>query len=780
MKNKLIYTFYFFFFFFNTIAMSNELEINSSKINYDDNSKIVILEENVSAFDSKNNRIFSEYAKYDKTQKLFQTSGDTKIVTSQNYEITGTDVFLDDKKKIIYSNNKTKVIDTDNNQIFLEMFNYSTENNILFSKGNIKIIDNKNNVYNFSEIYIDEKKMKMVGSEVKVKLNDNDLKVDEKNDPRFYSNTVSVSKDKSVFSKGVFTYCKIRENDKCPPWSLQSEKIEHRNSNKTIYYENAILKVYDFPIFYFPKFSHPDPSVKRKSGLLIPSFTNTSNLGSGFSIPYFWNIANDKDLTFTPKIYYEENPLFLAEYRQDFESSFLIIDGGYTEGYKKNTSKNSTGSRTHLFSQFNMNFVDEETKNSNLEINYQSVSNNTYFKIHDIDTSLIDTDFNILENTVDYTYENEDVFFGVNVSAFENTTIQNRKRYEYLLPYINFEKNLLVDDNFGVFDLSSKLRVKNYDVNKQTEILVNDFGWKSNKWISDFGIDSRFEGLLKAVNYNASKDVEYKTDENNSELSGVIGIMSKLGMYRKGSLNKTIYSLTPKTLLRYAPGHMRNIDDGRLTYSNLFDITKTNEIDVIEKGLSTSIGFDFKNNNLEKDGTLGRNNFSLSVGQVISEKENMDIPSSTSLDQRFSDVVGESVYNIANNLNINYNFSIDQSYKELNYSEIGLDFKNEKTNFNINYLEEKNHIGNQEYVKSDIELELGQSTALSFSTKRNLQTNSAEFYNLSYDYINDCLRAGIAYRREFYTDRDIEPNNSLMFTLTIVPFGKANSPAVNK
>ena len=779
MKSKLIYIFYFFFLF-NTVAISDELEINSSKINYNDNSKIVILEDKVSAIDSKNNKIFSEYAKYNKTQKLFETSGDTKIITSQNYVLTGKDVFLDDKNKIIYSNNKTKVTDTDNNQIFVEMFNYSTENNILFSKGNIKVIDNKNNVYNFSEIYIDEKKMKMVGSEAKVKLNDNDLKINEKNDPRFYSNTVSISKDKSIFNKGVFTYCKIRENDKCPPWSLQAEKIEHVNSNKTIYYENAVLRVYDFPIFYFPRFSHPDPTVKRKSGLLVPLLTNNSNLSSGLSIPYFWNIANDKDLTFTPKIYHEENPLFLAEYRQDFEKSFLIIDGGYTEGYKKNTSVNSTGSRTHLFSQFNMNFFDEGYKSSDLEINYQSVSNNTHLKVHNIDSVLVKTDFNILENTLDYAYENEDVFFGVNVSAFENTTIQDRKRYEYLLPYINFEKNLLVDDSYGVFDLSTKLRVKNYDVNKQTEIIVNDLNWKSNKWINNFGIGSQFQGLLKAVNYSASNDEKYKTENNNSEMSGAIGIMSKLGMYKNSSLSKTIYSFTPKVLLRYAPGHMRNIDDGRLTYSNLFDITKTNEIDVIEKGLSTSVGFDFKNSNLEEDGTLGQNNLSFSVGQVISEKENMDIPASTSLDQRFSDVVGEAVYKVTDNLDFNYNFSIDQNYKEINYSEIGLGFKQEKTNFNINYLEEKNHIGNQEYIKSDIELELGQSTALNFSTKRNLQTNSAEFYNLSYDYINDCLKAGIAYRREFYTDRDIKPNNSLMFTITIVPFGKANSPAVNK
>ncbi len=93
------------------------------------------------------------------------------------------------------------------------------------------------------------------------------------------------------------------------------------------------MKIYDFPIFFSPRFSHPDPTVKRRSGLLAPTLTNSTTLGSGVATPYFWNIAMDKDLTFTPKFYVKENPLLLAEYRQDFVNSFLILDTGYTPGH---------------------------------------------------------------------------------------------------------------------------------------------------------------------------------------------------------------------------------------------------------------------------------------------------------------------------------------------------------------------------------------------------------------------------------------------------------------
>ena len=131
-------------------------------------------------------------------------------------------------------------------------------------------------------------------------------------------------------------------------------------------------------------------------------------------------------------------------------------------------------------------------------------------------------------------------------------------------------------------------------------------------------------------------------------------------------------------------------------------------------------------------------------------------------------------------LDLQYNFSIDQGYKNFNYNEVESNFTFDKAKFNIGYLQEKNHVGNQEYVQTGIDLMLNNSSEISFNTKRNLLTSSAEFYNMSYNYINDCLKAGIAYRREFYTDRDIEPINSLMFTISIVPFAEINSPNFSK
>ena len=145
--------------------------------------------------------------------------------------------------------------------------------------------------------------------------------------------------------------CNYREKDKCPPWELKAKEMTHDKLKKTIFYDNAVLRLYNIPIFYFPKLAHPDPTVERRSGFLIPTYSDTKNLGSSINVPYFWAMDIDKDLTINSKLFASEHPLFLGEYRQVYKNSNLLLDFGYTEGYKK-FFKKKAGDKSHFFSNF--------------------------------------------------------------------------------------------------------------------------------------------------------------------------------------------------------------------------------------------------------------------------------------------------------------------------------------------------------------------------------------------------------------------------------------------
>ena len=129
------------------------------------------------------------------------------------------------------------------------------------------------------------------------------------------------------------------------------------------------------------------------------------------------------------------------------------------------------------------------------------------------------------------------------------------------------------------------------------------------------------------------------------------------------------------------------------------------------------------------------------------------------------------------NLKLNYNFAVDQNYGQLNYNELGVNLDFNPIKFDFNYLEEKEHLGNQEYFKGKVNFTLI-NMVFSQQKQKNLITNSAEYYNLSYEYTNDCLRAGLVYRK-FYNDSELEQEDSLMFKITLTPFGNINSPSFN-
>ena len=137
---------------------------------------------------------------------------------------------------------------------------------------------------------------------------------ENQNDPRIYGSSSSGNNDVVIVNKGIFTSCK--KTDKCPPWSMKADKIIHDRLKQNIKYENAVLNLYDVPVFYFPKFFHPDPSVKRRSGLLQPRLNNSNVLGSSINIPYFHTISDNKDFTFKPTIFDNNIYMFQNEYRR--------------------------------------------------------------------------------------------------------------------------------------------------------------------------------------------------------------------------------------------------------------------------------------------------------------------------------------------------------------------------------------------------------------------------------------------------------------------------------
>jgi LPS-assembly protein len=129
----------------------------------------------------------------------------------------------------------------------------------------------------------------------------------------------------TVFQSGVYTACEPCKDDplKPPRWQVKATRIIHDEIEKMVYFEQARLEAFGFPLFYWPYLSTPDPTVKRKTGVLDPKASVASQYGIGVTVPYFWALAPNYDFTLTPTLTSKQGLLLQGEWRH------RLVNGSY-------------------------------------------------------------------------------------------------------------------------------------------------------------------------------------------------------------------------------------------------------------------------------------------------------------------------------------------------------------------------------------------------------------------------------------------------------------------
>src|SRR5262245_14296101 len=152
------------------------------------------------------------------------------------------------------------------------------------------------------------------------------LRLDAPEQTRFAAPRAERSGNFTVFHNGVYTACEacIEDPTRPPKWQVKAARIIHDQSEKMLYFEDARLEFAGVPMAYLPYLSAPDPTVKRKTGVLTPSFSTSSVYGAAVTVPYYWALAPNYDFTFAPMITSKQGPLLQGEWRQ------RLIEGAYS------------------------------------------------------------------------------------------------------------------------------------------------------------------------------------------------------------------------------------------------------------------------------------------------------------------------------------------------------------------------------------------------------------------------------------------------------------------
>ena len=90
----------------------------------------------------------------------------------------------------------------------------------------------------------------------------------------------------------------------------------------------------------------------------------------------------------------------------------------------------------------------------------------------------------------------------------------------------------------------------------------------------------------------------------------------------------------------------------------------------------------------------------------------------------------------------------------------------------FNFTEENGETGSSNILSNISTFNFKDKNYFKFQTRRNREINLTEYYDLIYEYKNDCLVAGIKYKKTYYEDRELRPKEDLLLSITIFPITK--------
>jgi len=757
MQNRfLLLSSFILVFFFNSSLKAQQKDVynfSADKLTYSQDNNIIEAIGNVSAKNSEGKQIFADKIIYNKANQLLKTFGNSRLIDSKNRVLSAENFEYDLDKKIINAQNK------------------------------VKFIDKEKNTYYFSKITADDKFDEVIGFDLNSDLNKAKFKSGDKFnefiEPRLSGKEASIKDGITIIKDGKFTSCKrSNETDGCAYWNLKASEIIHNTEIKEIIYKNATLDLNNINVLYTPYFSHPDPTVKREAGFLAPSFSSLGNeIGSTIKIPYFYPISESKDITISPVYYFSQKPLLLGEYREKFKNGDLSIEGSFTEGYKEINSIQTDGSRHHLYGNLNLNFKDKILDESEFNTKFQRVNNPTYLRVNKINSTNDSFKKNpVRENDTNLTNEIYLNSFGKNENLnFKSAIYQdvtkekNSDQYQYLLPQITYSKYSLLDNKN--LNFTSDFRSINTNTNQNKTNFVNNLDYSTNEFYNtDLGIGYKFLTRINNINYYS--DYKNPNENLNSQINPIIALDASVP-FAKVSKESEEY-IIPRVLTRYSPGKMANAksvgNQTTLSTDNLFLINKMNSDDLIEKDLSLNVGFDWlwKEKNINKNKPAEAN---ISVGQVIKFNKDLDMPLTSSLQNKNSDLVTKVNYLKPENFDLTLKNTLDKDFNHVYYNDLNIKTFLKEGEINFNFYEKNSYIGSVRYAKANFTSYVTSNTKLKIDSDRNLKTDITNSHRLGIENENECIKYGFYFQKNYSSDKDLRPATSIYFGVTLLPFG---------
>ncbi|WP_085908627.1 LPS-assembly protein LptD [Kiloniella majae] len=679
--------------------------------------------------------------------------------------ISANEVTYDENLGIVTASGNVEISQGDRT-VLANSVSYNMNTNVVSATGNISLLEPSGEIVFAEHVELTDNLKEGFIRDIRILLTDRS---------RLAASTGQLTSGNiSVFSNGVFSPCELCKDDpnRAPIWQLKAKKIVHNKASQTIKYDHAWMEIFGVPVIYTPYLAHPDPTVKRRSGFLLPSYGTSTQLGITLQIPYYWAIDDSSELLFAPIATTKQGVVLAGEYEKKFNKGDLSIEASATIADRDDEDDKFRG---QIISEGRFDL----DKTWRWGFNAEHASDDTYGRVYgfnndsELETSAFIEGFRGRNFARLDSYKFQSTRSGVDDS--ENPFVLPRGQY-------SFQSQPGVTGATYRLDANAQALGRSEGRDSRRVSLIS--GWDlpyTGSWGDQYKLTTQLQTdgyWVNGVNEN-NDDIRKNGDTFTGFTGRVFPQMALEWRFpfasHRGNFSQTIEPIVQGILAPNGsnPNEIPNDDsrDFEFDDTSLFSLNRFAGTDRVDSGSRVSYGLKWTAS------TVSGNQADFLIGQSyrFSGKSNLHEENS-GLRDAASDIVGHvGIYTI-DNFDALYRFRFDPDDLGSNRNEVELNIGPAALNLDLDYvfLKDDNIDGvssNREEVKIGINSELTEYWSLNSSYTRDIDADESREASLGLIYQDECIIIDSQYTRTWFQDRELEPDDRFTLELTFKHLG---------
>jgi len=567
--------------------------------------------------------------------------------------------------------------------------------------------------------------------------------------------------------KTVVSSCEVCAKNRVPLWQIRARRIIHDKKERQLYFDDAVLKVLDIPIFRLPRLRLPDPSLKRATGFLVPSFKSTSKLGWGFKQPYFVRIGDHADLTFTPYLGTKTKTLEL-KFRKAFRKGDISFETAFSN------DKILPGRERGYF------FVEgrfELTRDYILRFDIESSSDRSYL--------------------LDYGYSNKDRLdsaISISRARRDKLVVTELTHYRSLRSTENSQtlptmvSNLVYHQRFEPRFLGGDLdfRFEGHGHYRRSN-LAGDAGrdlgraslrldWK-RKWTFNNGMVASVLGQLNADYYNIRQGLAGELNDSHITPAAAVELRWPL---MKTTASGATHVLEPLVHLAWGDKKAANIpdEDSRLVEfdeGNLFSLSRFPGADRYERGFRANVGLSWTRYD-PKDWSA-----KLTMGRIFRAENLNQFQASSGIGGYKSDWLAAFQLKLHNNLSLS-NRAIFDDHIGFSKNETRISWHTKRLDLGTSYIwmqaePYENRLSDTSEWTFDAAYDFSSNWRGKTDWRYDFTAGQMAYGGIGLEYQNECVKIDLSLSRRFTSSGSLTPETNFGLKISLTGFGTNQSSA---